>query len=970
METVGKTANKGILKTGIAGFDDVLCGGLNLSVGRAMSIVIKGPHGAGKTTFGLQFASNFFNSMLFGHDGDQLSPSGGRSVAFFSLEQRAEDMKTSMSQFDWQPIDFNHVLCQEDFTQFPTITQFPTPESVESPMFFIGQFPQTALDAMEQLGGEASPGDATVSSLTEYVRMVVEQMKDCGLIVIDSISDPFDDELNKGSYRLNRTLFQELCAIGEEFGATVVILLEKNNGAGWRDFVPDMVVELGWQELPNGDLRRFLQVEKGRFQEILDGRHELRIEPGRGIVVNPILSAVLRRAAGELRKHPRQMRSVPFCVNTDFNRILGAEYGGKILEGSSTLLYGPDATRKKAIVTQFLHQGVLDTREEGGHVLFLIAGSTEGVARKTLCQYLDKKLVEDAFFDVASFMSHVVFFPVSGFFETINELAHEIGELIAERNICRIAFDDVAAFLSNPKEVLPIKEYCSLKGVTSLFVETTEPGTESSIREHFDTFMRSRHLILPNGVSSRIGYQVKNVDGSSKSSGRSWELEFNDGRLFVRDSFREYVEDREGHLHLLPLRLTLFCEYPEMEKFWEKEAHEMFETCPNGIDDKLQTFVAGGFERHLESFDIMANRFEMVETRAYNVDEFAFDHLVANNRLEGLDAFAGTLEEPGTSKFHPLAWKRGQVDNKQYGIPHRLDFGIYTVRTDILQQLGLDPNKSDWTWNEMIEVGERAQSSFLYTEESDQQCKRRMIDSLEEGVYPSGKTRMTMPSFDFFAGADESFLSYVLEVLWPFLFDGDLFRGFDHPDVEKAVFCLRKVLIKMGALPGRNKAGAQDIVPAVFQRHWFVTFWEMQKRFPEHARNLRFIKPPKLQLDKDSEPLNAATISGEWFLALLSGSPNPGRGMWAIRALTSKMANQRFHHERVGLPAVEQQFEKAIEAQQRELYKLSKSRRQIPNYFENRYILLEAFRTIFSHGHTPDENSIRNVWQQMLKEIQ
>ncbi|MEM7479351.1 MAG: ATPase domain-containing protein, partial [Planctomycetota bacterium] len=875
--------------TGIPGLDKVLCGGLAVAGNDSTSVVIKGPHGGGKTTLALQFACNLFND-----------PKLDGSIAYLTLEQKGQDIQMAMKQFSWCPDD-SDIKIHSDFTDMDTLNELE-----KKPLFYVGQYPDTALRAFGEEHPESSPFFHYQSSLTSHIRNVVESLKHCEMIVIDSLTDPFVEEVSEGSYRLQRSLFHEICALGEEFNCTIVILLEKNHKLGWKDYVPNVVIDLGWKDDRSG---RLVQIEKARFQEVLDGRHEMQIEPVTGISIRPNLPSLLRKAAKESYAEDRALVPQKFCTNTKFNQILGDPDGG-LLKGSAALLYGPDATRKKAVVTQFLQQGVLDGWRAGGKVLFLVAGSTREVARKIMEQYVDRKalenlcremraLLDDGEIDFENqtdfskddlmrlcggedeqvpgdkgwkewqtldeaerkarvelafeklFLPRVILFPITGFFESIDELAHQVGQFIdnndgsAKNNIQRIAFDDIAAFGSDPFAVLPLKEFCSLKGVTTLFVHTVESGLESPIREHFDTFIQSRFLLLPNRVNNRIGYSAKYVDGTSTRAGRSWEVGFEDGQLTVQDSFREYVEDREGKLHLLPLTLSLYGEYKSLEDFWQSEAETIFGHQEHKTDN-FRFFHVGGFQKHLAKFEIMASRCEMEETWVSNVDEFAFDYLVKTGKLECIDPHLSQFKNPGDETFHKLAWQRGKsnLDAKQYGLPHRIDFGVYTVRTDIVKDFGYSPQKVDWTWDEILDfAGQVQEKQALYTGVSAQDLEQ-FKHEVRAGNFPD-EARYLIPVFDFFEGVDESFLCFILEVCWPHLFEDGEFQGFDTSNVQSAVLQLRTILKQLNALP-KDPLRADEPKPAVFQRHWFASYSELTKRFPEVAQNTMIINPPKM----------------------------------------------------------------------------------------------------------------------------
>lgn len=954
------------LKCGSPGFDEILGGGIRIGQGRSPSVILMGPAGAGKTTTATQFSINTFES--------------GKSVAYFSLELSAEEIRDAVAQFSLAPRDWHdRVILDRDSDGD---NEFKMPSTGE-PAFVVSQFAFSVKQALEEIEPDSDAEFEINTGLIDHVKMVVQQIPDCGLIVIDSLSGLFGNlTVDKSSFSMHRALFHELCRVGDEFNAPVIVLLEQEEAPAWRNFVADVVIKLGWQTSAGNEWQRYVQVVKARFQSIYDGRHEFRIDSQKGVVVFPNLTEVLRnvaakpsamdtgesnQASGLLANGDAESKifnwSKSFSANKEFNRMLdGGE--GYVARASTTLLYGPDNTRKKAVVASFLLQGVLPSpeNEEKGKVLFLVAGHTVCVARRILRKYLDHELLKAHFFDV----DQIVIVPVSGFFESVNELAYEISQLHKQHRFSRMAFDDLAAFFGEPTEMLPIAHFCSLNGITSLFVHTTDPGIESPVREHFDTFIRSRHLIFPNKVNSCIGYQALRLNGCTQSTrDRSWELLFEDGngdagQLRVRDSFREFVEDKAGQLHRLPVGLFLHGDFESTQTFWKSETTAIFgerrADKPNFPSLEIPVLETTDAHIDLSRYLALATHNDMAGTWVGNVDQPWLDHLVAQDKLLPLnDLFEHDL--PAT--FHPQAWSRGTVKGKQYGIPHRVDCGIYTMRTDIvtheiLDSCGFARDKTDWTWEEMN------QAALLGLEHYDPDSERSLVTrkTLEQSQYYMDENFANDLSsekpkpFGFF----NNLTCFFLEVLWPFLFENGEFTGFESNDPQSAMIDIYQHLKSMGALDFADHDSRQ---PCVFERNWFGTYWESARRFPRLAESSRIINAPFL----NERP--AASISGEWYLSIFKGSPNPGRGMWAIRSLTDEPANRRLFQQKVGLPANARLWETANCRKYSEHYRHSVTRREIPDYYKIQPVLLDHVKQIFTSA-SHDEDALKGIWREML----
>jgi KaiC/GvpD/RAD55 family RecA-like ATPase len=972
------------VSTGIDSLDYILHGGIHIEDGRYPAIIVKGVPGSGKTILCATMASSVFRQ--------------GKSVAYFTLEQAASSIEMTIRHFDWAPPKRAY-LVNDNYASVPSWSRR------KGPLFLISRFPAHILAALttegdglpwknagtvgkrrhvarptdyapplaEENASKAphrfSPDVAIQNHISQRIgSLLANRDQRCGMIIVDSCPDITggQSEGQLWDQSVPRSLFQRMCEFGTRLGAVVVMVMETSLKLNWQDYVADMVIELGWEQQGQGNIRRYLQVEKARYHAIMDGRHELRIVPNTGLVIRPAPREVLRRVAGEREARPPQEVAIPSCVECEFGGLLDEQ----VMEGSSTLLYGPDATRKNAIMARFLRCAALPG---GGKLLLLVTSVTEQVARQMIERYMDKTVVKGR--ACSDPMKRLVVRTLGGYYDTPSESVDIVRQVLAEEEISRAAVVDVATVRPDPFSVLPLKDLLSLSGVTSLFVHSTSGFEQSPIREFFDSVIRTAHLSMPETHIPCVGYNVQKLNGAGRSAQDWRELWYIDAqrRLTSKDSFKHCIVGEEGRLEYLRPHVVLFSEYDEFKTLWEEETRAVFgrggRWSLSANVPEIYSFSTPDTDFIFQSVVGIPAGPEPSRPRVLNIDEQWMRALADGGRLESLDDL---LDERSRAQFHPLALRRaslsGGTGKDLYGVPHHLDFGVYAARTDLITPEILSSNHlsltEPWTWEQWKTIGRAAQAVHRDNQAAD--LVSRFSGDQAKAIAAFKKAPQL---FDVWTKVDESLISFVLEVLWPFLFHADRFNGFAGQVVENAVVQLHRALEEMGSLPLMAEAMPNELEPAILHRHWIVSYWKMLRDHPELDGKLTVVPPPKLPAEPGGQAFQAASISGEWLLAILRGSVDREMGMRAIEVLTSESMGRRIYRRRAGIPP-----QNILLKEYRELeplmatYKGSVSRQSIPNYQAIRPMLLDALRSIFGSTGLAD-NEVRQILQQMCVQI-
>jgi circadian clock protein KaiC len=277
-------------KTGIPGFDHIVCGGLIAN----RLYLIDGNPGAGKTTFALQY-------LLQGI-------AAGERCLYVTLSETGAELASGAESHGWSldGIDILEVIADD-------------------------------LDGEEELT-MLNPSEVELTETTRKVLQAVERLKPARMI-LDSLSEL--RLLAQSSLRYRRQILAlKQFFIGRE---CTVLMLDDRTAEG-----PDLqlhsiahgVIALNFKAPPYGQVRRELQILKFRGSDFSSGFHDFAIRRG-GISVFPRLIAADHSTAFHRALIASGVQS------------LDALLGGGIERGTTTLLMGPPGCGKSTIALQY-----------------------------------------------------------------------------------------------------------------------------------------------------------------------------------------------------------------------------------------------------------------------------------------------------------------------------------------------------------------------------------------------------------------------------------------------------------------------------------------------------------------------------------------------------------------------------------------------------------------------------------------
>lgn len=290
-ETGAKDRN--VIATGIAGFDDVLCGGL---IPHRVYLV-EGDPGAGKTTLALQFLL----------EGVRL----GEACMFVTLSESKEELQTSAATHGWN-LDGIHILeviaSEESLTPDARYTMF-------------------------------HPSEVELAETTKTVLAEARRVKPARL-VFDSLSELRLLAEHPLRYR------RQILALKQYFSRqqSTVLFIDDRTGTDadmQLHSIAHGVICLDSVTAEYGALRRRLQVRKLRGCSYREGFHDFAIRKG-GLQVFPRLVAAEHRTL-----YTRE--SIPSGIK-QLDQLLG----GGLARGTSTLMMGPSGCGKSSLATKYM----------------------------------------------------------------------------------------------------------------------------------------------------------------------------------------------------------------------------------------------------------------------------------------------------------------------------------------------------------------------------------------------------------------------------------------------------------------------------------------------------------------------------------------------------------------------------------------------------------------------------------------
>lgn len=282
------------LKTGIAGLDEILPGGLS----RGGLFLFEGEPGSGKTTVALQF-------VLAG------AKAGERSL-YITLSESERELRQGAASHDWTLGDKIEIF------------ELNPPDSVLDP---------------EQQQSLLYSSDLELGEIIKRIFDTVERVNP-NCVVVDSLSEI--RLLAQSSLRYRRQLLALKHYLARK-GTTVIMLddLTAEPGDKTAHSVAQGVIHLEELAPDYGAERRRLRILKYRGQKYRGGYHDFTITTG-GVNVFPRLVAAEHRT-------PRFARRQLSTGIKEFDALLG----GGIDAGSSTVILGPAGTGKSLISIAF-----------------------------------------------------------------------------------------------------------------------------------------------------------------------------------------------------------------------------------------------------------------------------------------------------------------------------------------------------------------------------------------------------------------------------------------------------------------------------------------------------------------------------------------------------------------------------------------------------------------------------------------
>jgi circadian clock protein KaiC len=304
------TNESSLTKTGIAGLDPILLGGIP----RGNVILLQGVTGSGKTLMGLELI----------YRGISLYDEPGLIVVF---ETNPDKLVRDAAGFGWDLKEMQEKKKLQIIFTSPTVFE----QELRSPDSLL-------LETATEMGAQ---------------RIFVDGI---GLL------DPglTDSNSSRGAYR---DLLQQLIESLNQENLTTIFSLERGSAPSSiatlevTDFLADTVIQLN-RERRGRCLRRSLEVLKSRGQDYESGEHTLRITTGRGL-------EVFRRVQAPLRATLKQQPTSSAKRSVVGVEAIDSLIGGGVFDGSTTMVVGVSGVGKTVLATQILREGALRQKTRG-----------------------------------------------------------------------------------------------------------------------------------------------------------------------------------------------------------------------------------------------------------------------------------------------------------------------------------------------------------------------------------------------------------------------------------------------------------------------------------------------------------------------------------------------------------------------------------------------------------------------------
>ncbi|MCA9186807.1 MAG: hypothetical protein R3E01_15155 [Pirellulaceae bacterium] len=1044
------------ITTGIKGLDDVLCGGFFYSPSvenrpEPPLVLVRGPAGSGKTSLAMHLAVrqcvDQHVAMVFTLDQVPIKIAHHiRSFQQLSTVRTVIDDRWLMRPATQQWPARSSFLLISDFPLYRLEAQQlqraglrKLISSIYRPDFF-NKFYEHVRTRITALTNHLAEEDASGKAQGRIK-----------IAIVDGFISTVDGGPKLQPQKVQRALIAALGDLFRSHGILPVMLAEDGPAMEWYEYVSDVVIQLSPPQADELIPLRRVQVRKARCQPILPGSHVIRISSGAGVVVYPSPGELMRfrsgiscdfgdDATGMPPRRPGEAdrnEAVLWCHPCD--SAPGGKYEGfndffrGVRQGSATLVIGQDQTKKNVTGVSFIsrlcppqpanseqlsanpNNKLLDDsmadNTVAGTAIYVFGGTSPRKAHDVVRMYSGGDNLNVC--DVAMARPETEVFPAiiavesQRLHETINEFFRRVSDVVDEcrrrgRPVQRALVCDLAYMPAPEKVAQLLREFFSRNNISSIFVYTMRDQQTDEFREYFDNVVQSARLTLPGQYQQAIGYQIRKLRGSSPTSSDYWQLSTVPAdNTFARfklsqESFADLRLSSDNCLSYFPIKIALYSPDECAKRFWSEQATAEFgildgEAFFSDYDPHIAFFTRDQAESLFEGILKLPADPHLESTQVVNCDSYWSEALTS--KLERLDDVFESLGE-GT-----LANLRSQIDetalsktNREFLIPHHVNFGVYTARLDLIAKALLPPESLDQLpqiepqpTDDDHEIQHRKQAwmSLLNNPQIRPTWSQLQMIATKCPVQTENAPGFTLSSH----GGDESLICFFLEVVWTLLFLASENPDHAHPPNVKsgreARFCTDLVinattklfvhLRQMRALPidagyhtkstpeGAKKTYESRCDQGVFQRHWLVTYWQAQARVEDAGGDLRPIAHPILELDHpDLATLPTVSICGDWSLGIVKGSPNPQRAAWVIQSLTGPIAQSQLQVNRIGGSVLKRMADVGPLAELRDVYQQSKPRWSIKNYHRLRVYLAERLRSLLARSslhrafHLPD----------------